>query len=49
MKIFGYLQHTTGRRKSIVISPEYLRDISGKGYNTTYCMENYPDAMKGID
>ena len=49
VKIFGYLKHATGRRKSIIISLEYMRDISSKGYNTTDCMENYPDTMKGID
>ena len=49
VKIFGYLKHATGRRKSIIISLEYIRDISSKGYNTTDCMENYPDTMKGID
>ena len=30
VKIFGYFQCATGRRKSIVISPEYIQDISGK-------------------
>ena len=34
VKIFGYLQDATGRRISIVISPEDIRDISGKGANT---------------
>ena len=34
VKIFGYLQNPTGRRKSIVILPEEITDVSGKGDNT---------------
>ena len=34
VKIFGHLQRVTGRRKSIVISPEDMYEISGKGDNT---------------
>ena len=31
VRIFGYLQHDIGSQKSIIIFPEDIRDISGKG------------------
>ena len=45
VKIFGYLQDATGRWKIVVISPEDVREISGKGSNTVYCLEKYHDIM----
>ena len=49
MKIFGYFQNAAGRRKIIVISPEDIRDISGKGTNTADWMEKYPGVTEDID
>ena len=34
VKILGYLQNATRRRKIILHSPEYIRGIIGKGDNT---------------
>ena len=49
VNIFGYVQDNTGRRKSIVISPEDIREISVKAYNTAYWLDNYPDVTEEID
>ena len=49
MKIYGYLKNATGRRESIVISPEYISYISVKGSNTADWMEIYPGATEYID
>ena len=49
VKIFGHLQDATGRCKSIVILPEGIREINGKGDNTTYFLENYTDVTEDID
>ena len=48
MKIFGYSQIFSGRRKSIVIYPENIRDISGKFSNTVDWLKNYPNATEDI-
>ena len=44
VKIFGYLQSVTGRRKSIVLAPEDIEEIIGKGANIKAWLENYPGA-----
>ena len=49
MKIFGYLQNATGRQKSIIISPEDIRNISGKGSNTADWLDKHPDTKKEIN
>ena len=49
VNIFGFLQNATGRRKIIVILPEDIRDICGKGDNTEYWLEKYPGASEDID
>ena len=33
VKIFGYLKIVPGKRTGIVVSPEYIEEISGKGNN----------------
>ena len=43
MDIFGYSQNLTGRRKIVVILPEDIDEISGKGANVKYWFKNYPD------
>ena len=48
VKIFGYLQNTTGRWKIIGILPEDIMEISGKGSNTADLLENYPGASEDI-
>ena len=48
VNIFGYLQDTTRRRNIIVISPEDIREISGKGSNTEDWLDNYPDTTEEI-
>ena len=49
VNIIGYLQHATGSQKVIAISPEDIREISGKGSITTDWLENYPNSMDNID
>ena len=49
VKIFGYLQHATGGRNIIVISPDYMMDISGKGTNNSDWIEKSPDATEYIN
>ena len=49
MKVLGYLQDATGRQKIIVILPEDIREISGKGANTADWLEKYLNAMEKID
>ena len=44
MKIFGYLQSITGRREIIVVLPEDIEEIIGKGDNMKYWLEKYPGA-----
>ena len=36
VNIFGYLQSIPGKHKGIVVSPEEIMDIRGKGANTKY-------------
>ena len=48
VKIFGYFQNAAGKRKSIVISPYDIRDISVKGSNTTDWMKNYHGVTEDI-
>ena len=43
VKIFGYLKNATGRRESIVILSENIREISGKVDNTDDWLEKYPN------
>ena len=38
-----------GGGKLFFISPEGIREISGKGANTEYWLEKYPDATEEID
>ena len=45
VRIFGYLQSVSGRRKGIVVSPEDIEEISGKGTNVKYWLEKYPGAL----
>ena len=45
VKIFGYFQSVTGRRKTIVVAPEDIEEISGKGANMKYWLEKYPGAL----
>ena len=49
VKIFGYLQSVTGIWKSIVIQPEDIENISGKGANVKYWLEKYPNTSEDID
>ena len=49
MKTSGYLQSVTGRLKSIVVSPEDIEEISGKGDNMKYWLEKYPGVSEDID
>ena len=49
MENFDYFQNATVRRKIIVISPEDIREISGKGANAVNWLENYPNASEDID
>ena len=44
VKIFGYLKSVTGRRKIIVVLPEDIEEINGKGSNTKDWLEKYPGA-----
>ena len=46
--IFDYFQDTTGRQKSIVISPDYIRETSGNRANTVDWLEKYPKEMEDI-
>ena len=46
--IFDYLQNVTGRRKSIVVSPQDIYEISGKGAKIKYWLEKYPKASENI-
>ena len=39
--MFGFLKSVCGKRKGIVISPEDIEDISGKGANMKYWLEKY--------
>ena len=36
VNIFGYLQSVPGKRKCVVVSPEDIEEISGKGVNVIY-------------
>ena len=49
VNIFGYLKRVYGRRKGIVVSPEDIEEISGKGANFKDWLENYPGASDDID
>ena len=49
VKIFGYFQRVTGRRKSIIVSPEYIEDITGKGANVKGWLKKHPGASEDID
>ena len=49
VNIFGYLKDATGIHKSIVISLEDIREISGKGDNTADWLDKYPDTSDDID
>ena len=49
MNIFDYLQSVTGRRKIIVVLPDNIEEISGKGANVKYWLEKYPDASDDIN
>ena len=49
VKIFGYLQSVTGRRKSIVLAPEDIEEIIGKGANVKDWLDKYPGALEDID
>ena len=48
VKIFGYLQSVTGRRKIIVVLLEDIEEISGKGANMKDWLEKYPGSLKDI-
>ena len=48
VKLFGYFKDATGRQKIIVISPEDIGEISGKGDNTDDWLDNYPDVLEDI-
>ena len=43
------MEDANGRRKSIVISPEDIRKISGKGANNSDWLEKYLYDMEEID
>ena len=49
INIFGYLQSVPGKLKGIVVSPEYIEEISGKGANIKDWLEKYPGASEEID
>ena len=49
VKIFGYLQSVPGKSKGIVVSPEYIEEISGKGDNVKDRLETYPGSTEDID
>ena len=49
VKLFGYLQSVTGRRKSIVVLPEDIEEIIDKGANTKEWLEKYPVELEDID
>ena len=46
VNIFGYLQTVSGRRKCIVVLPEDIYDISGKGVKVKYWLERTPERQK---
>ena len=46
VKIFSYLKSVNRRRKVIVVSPDDIEEISGKGANVKYWLEKYPRASK---
>ena len=48
VNIFGDLKHATVRQTVIVISPDNIRETSGKGFRITYWLNKCPDAMKYI-
>ena len=48
VNIFVYLKSVTGRRKSIVILPEDIEEISVKGDNVKDWLEQYPDTSEDI-
>ena len=48
VKIFGYLQSVAGRRKIIVVSPEDIYYIIGKGAYIKYWLKKYPGASDDI-
>ena len=48
VKVFDYFKDAAGRRKIIVISPEDIRYISGKGDNTSDWMGKYPGEKEDI-
>ena len=49
VKIFGYLQSVTGRRKCIVVSSEDTEEIRGKGANMNGWLEKYTGVSEDID
>ena len=49
VNIFGYLQIVPGKSKGIIVSPEYIEDISGKGDNVKDRLETYPGSTEEID
>ena len=49
VKIFGYLQVIPGKSKGIFVSPEDIKEISGKGYNVKDRLETYPGSTEEID
>ena len=49
MKIFGYLQSVSGRRRGIVFFLYDIEEISGNGANVKYWLENYTGALDDID
>ena len=49
VNIFGYFQSVPGKSKVIVVSPEDIEEIRGKGDNVKDRLETYPRSTEEID